>query len=82
MVCEPEDVIIGKLMAWHEGKSYKHETDIRDMLISVHLGDDPEISQNFDMDYITEWTRTAGGELESFWIYLQNLTDLHTNNLN
>ncbi|MCB0063716.1 MAG: hypothetical protein KDE19_16450, partial [Caldilineaceae bacterium] len=74
---KPEDVIIGKLMAWQEGKSIKHETDIRDILISVRLGDDPEISRDFDVNYVTEWTRTAGEELESFWIYLQNLAALH-----
>ncbi|UCC62784.1 MAG: nucleotidyl transferase AbiEii/AbiGii toxin family protein [Anaerolineae bacterium] len=26
----PEDVIVGKLMAWIEGRSRKHETDLRD----------------------------------------------------
>jgi hypothetical protein len=29
----PEDVIIGKLMAWAEGRSRKHETDIREMMV-------------------------------------------------
>ncbi len=27
----PEDVIVGKLMAWKEGRSFKHESDIRDI---------------------------------------------------
>lgn len=74
---KPEDVIIGKLMAWHEGKSFKHETDIRDILISVYLGDDPDISENFDFNYINEWTTAVGGEIEQFWVYLQHLSKLH-----
>jgi hypothetical protein len=34
----PEDVIVGKLMAWNEGRSFKHEADIRDILTAVKLG--------------------------------------------
>ncbi len=75
---KPEDVIIGKLMAWQEGKSFKHEVDIRDILISITLGDDPNISINFDLTYISEWTKSVGGEIEQFWIYLQTLAKLHT----
>lgn len=75
---KPEDVIIGKLMAWREGKSVKHEMDIRDILIAVQSGDDLEMSQNFDFSYITQWIVTSGREVESFWIYLQNLVKLHT----
>ncbi len=29
----PEDVIVGKLMAWDEGRSRKHETDIYEMMV-------------------------------------------------
>ena len=29
----PEDVIIGKLMAWAEGQSRRHETDIYEMMV-------------------------------------------------
>lgn len=74
---KPEDVIIGKLMAWAEGKSVKHEMDIRDILVAVLMGDDPEISQNFDFSYITQWTVAFDREVESFWLYLQNLANLH-----
>ncbi len=41
-----EDVIIGKLMAWSEGRSRKHETDIYEMLVFHYLGLDPSISFN------------------------------------
>jgi hypothetical protein len=65
-------------MAWREGHSFKHELDIRDILISVQLGDDVAITQNFDRDYISSWTETAGEEVKSFWVYLQHLASLYT----
>ena len=34
---KPDDIIYGKLMAWTEGRSRKHETDIYDMLIHHYL---------------------------------------------
>lgn len=40
----PEDVIIGKLMAWTEGRARKHETDIYEMLVFHYLGLDPSIT--------------------------------------
>jgi len=33
----PEDVIVGKLMAWAEGRSRKHETDVREMMVYQYL---------------------------------------------
>jgi hypothetical protein len=41
----PEDVIVGKLMAWREGRSTKHEWDIRDILAAVRLGEDLNLEQ-------------------------------------
>jgi len=38
-----EDVIIGKLIAWAEANSRKHETDIYEMLVFHYLGLDPFI---------------------------------------
>ena len=58
----PEDVIIGKLMAWREGRSFKHESDIRDILIAVKLGDDPELSALFDQAYIDRWMYSSWGQ--------------------
>jgi len=34
----PEDVIVGKLMAWDKGRSRKHETDIYEMMVFHYLG--------------------------------------------
>jgi len=44
----PEDVIVGKLMAWDEGRSRKHETDIYEMMVFHYLGVDPALSAGFD----------------------------------
>jgi len=50
----PEDIIFGKLMAWKEGKSYKHERDILDMLIFICSGADSESSEKFNEAYINQ----------------------------
>ena len=34
---QPDDIVHGKLMAWTEGRSRKHETDIFDMLLHHYL---------------------------------------------
>lgn len=71
---KPEDVIVGKLMAWSESGSLKHESDIRDILISVNLGEDREISNQFNFAYIDNWARQLGENVEQLWQNLQTLT--------
>lgn len=71
----PEDVIVGKLMAWNEGRSFKHEADIRDILTAIKLGDDPELSALFDSAYITHWASQLGNDVEQFWQNLQQLVN-------
>lgn len=71
----PEDVIVGKLMAWKEGYSFKHETDIRDILTAVKLGDDVELSAAFDLTYIDRWAAKLGSEVEQFWSGLKRLVN-------
>jgi hypothetical protein len=70
---KPEDVIVGKLMAWQEGRSFKHESDIRDILIAVKLGDDVELSASFDPAYIDHWAHELGQDTEQFWQTLKQL---------
>jgi hypothetical protein len=70
----PEDMIVGKLMAWREGGSAKHETDIRDMLIAVRLGEDAEISAMFDFAYVDEWAQSLGENVEQIWQHLKAIT--------
>jgi hypothetical protein len=69
----PEDVIVGKLMAWSEGHSFKHELDIRDILIAVQLGDDPEIASTFDVGYIDDWVKELDNEAQKLWENLKQL---------
>jgi hypothetical protein len=70
----PEDVIAGKLMAWKEGRSFKHESDIRDMLVAIRLGDDPELTAMFDFEYVDAWAESLGEEVVHFWQVLKEIS--------
>lgn len=69
----PEDVIVGKLMAWREGRSFKHEQDIRDILVAVRLGDDSELTSMFDARYVDRWVARLGSEVQRLWEQLNQL---------
>jgi hypothetical protein len=60
----PEDVIIGKLMAWQEGHSDKHPSDIREMLAFAlsGLSDEP-----LDVGYINLWAARLGTDVTQLW---------------
>ena len=63
----PEDVIIGKLLAWAEGRSRKHEIDIYGMMLAhytrVLLGQDAQ----FDEGYVTAQAKKLEEEVLEFW---------------
>ncbi|MDH4136538.1 MAG: nucleotidyl transferase AbiEii/AbiGii toxin family protein [Anaerolineae bacterium] len=63
----PEDVIVGKLMAWAEGRSRRHETDIYEMMVFHYLGTDPEQSAAFDEIYVDAQARTLGADVVKLW---------------
>lgn len=63
----PEDVILGKLMAWQEGRSRKHETDVYEMLVFHYLGFDPDLSSGFDEAYIDRYAARIGAEADALW---------------
>jgi hypothetical protein len=63
----PEDVILGKLMAWGEGRSRKHETDIREMMVYHYLGIDPEQSAAFDESYVDAEALRMGADIAALW---------------
>jgi hypothetical protein len=63
----PEDVIVGKLMAWAEGRSRKHETDIYEMMVFHYLGADAEQGAAFDESYVDVQARTLGPEVVALW---------------
>jgi len=63
----PEDVIVGKLMAWAEGHSRKHETDIYEMMVFYYLTLDPALSADMDPVYIDVRARELGQEVMELW---------------
>jgi len=65
----PEDVVIGKLMAWAEGRSRKHETDIYDMLVFHLLGLDP--SAPLDENAVNAAAIVLGPDAAQLWAALR-----------
>lgn len=63
----PEDVILGKLMAWDEGRSRKHETDIYEMMVFHYLGADPTLSVAFDESYVDAQAQSLGQDVAKLW---------------
>ena len=66
-----EDIIIGKLIAWQEGRSPKHENDIYEMLVFHYLGLDPAQSADFDEHYITVQAQTISDAAADLWGAIQ-----------
>lgn len=60
----PEDIILGKLMAWQEGRSNKHPADIREMLVFILSGLSGE---DLDLDYISRRAAQMGNEVRDLW---------------
>ena len=63
----PEDVIIGKLMAWTEGRSRKHETDIYDMLVYHYLGLEADAQEAINETRINKRAKEMGAETILLW---------------
>lgn len=74
-LARPEDVIIGKLMAWQEGRSHKHETDIRDILTIIRFGLDKEITEMFDSEYIDVWAHQIGEDALRLWEHIKLIVE-------
>jgi hypothetical protein len=72
----PEDVIIGKLMAWAEGHSRRHEQDIHAMLSYIYLNADPELSNTFDQADVDAQAGTLGTEVNQLWERLKETARL------
>ncbi len=60
----PEDIIVGKLMAWQEGRSAKHPSDIY-VVLSFMLADLSEAE--FDTDYVTRRAAQIGSDAFELW---------------
>ena len=63
----PEDVIVGELMTWAEGRSRKHETDIYEFMVFHYVRADPEQSAAFDEAYVDGQARTLGTDVVALW---------------
>ena len=61
----PEDVIVGKLMAWNEGHSDRHTADIFEMMVFHYLGGETGI--DFDKQYVAERAQTISKEAADLW---------------
>ncbi len=67
----PEDVILGKLVAWSEGRSKRHEDDIYSMLVFIYLKSDPSLSANFDEADIHKTAIALGADVLDLWSRLK-----------
>lgn len=63
----PEDVIVGKLMAWAEGRGRRHETDIYEMMVFHYLNLDPALSATFDEAYVDGQAERLGPDVRQLW---------------
>ena len=66
-MARPEDVIVGKLTAWAEGHSRKHETDLFEMLLFNYLQVKGGAGATFDEAYIEAQVRALGEEVADLW---------------
>ncbi len=60
----PEDIILGKLAAWQEGRSVKHPADIREMLVFTLSGLSDE---KLDLSYVSTRMARMGTEVVELW---------------
>lgn len=63
----PEDIIVGKLMAWAEGRSRKHETDIYEMLVFQYDGSDQALGLVLDRSHVDARVKVLGAETNALW---------------
>jgi hypothetical protein len=62
-----EDVIVGKLLAWAEGHSRKHESDIREMLIFNSLEAATRSVPGIDLAFVDAVAGRLGEEVAELW---------------
>ena len=63
----PEDVIVGKLKAWAEGRSRKHETDIYEMLVFHYLGHGATQTATLDEASVDTQAAALGRDVVTLW---------------
>lgn len=65
----PEDVIYGKLLAWREGRSRKHENDILEMMIYHYLNSPQDTALE---EAINRYAESLGEETASLWAQVKS----------
>jgi hypothetical protein len=63
----PEDVIVGKLAAWSEGRSRKHPDDIHQMLLFLSRAGPETDEPALDVAYVETGALAIGNEAHSLW---------------
>lgn len=71
----PEDIIVGKLMAWAEGQSRKHETDIYEMLAANRWQVNHSQAGEFDIAYIDQQAASIGQSATALWDAVKSAVD-------
>lgn len=61
----PEDVIVGKLMAWQEGRSERHTSDIYEIMLLHYLDSGHDL--DFDEAYVDRRATELGEEVREEW---------------
>lgn len=69
-VARPEDIIVGKLMAWQEGRSARQSDDIYEMLL-FHYLERPAVD-SFDYDYVTRRVVEISDDATALWHFLNS----------
>jgi len=67
----PEDIIVGKLMAWAEGRSRKHAADIYEILVFHYLHIAFDLRASLDEAYIDQRAAQLGQDVLEFWHAIQ-----------
>ena len=70
----PEDIILGKLIAWSEGRSRKHETDILEMLVFHYDAS----SMEFDERYVDNRVGALGDDTVALWTAIKRVARKET----
>ncbi len=71
----PEDIIVGKLMAWQQGRSAKHPADIA-VVLAFTLGGFS--SSPLDIDYVTTKAAQIGADALALWHGMLERTPQHS----
>ena len=66
-------------MAWVEGGSRKHETDIYEMMVFHYLDVDPDQSAVFDETYIDARAEALGADVVTLWETIKDVARREAN---